>query len=245
MSHLHFPDGILPIWLWVSAYAVVAVLLALSLWYLSRKDIARKIPLIGVLSAMMIVGMSFEIIALAYHINLAVPTAILLGPAGTLVAAFVTNFFLALFGHGGITVVGLNTLMLAIEGILGYFLFYYVIRVSSLFWRAASATFIALMISSVLAIGITVWVAPQELSKHETGGNGILRLELFIPQSSEGVTSEIVPSTQEQKKADIKRFIEISLTLGAIGWVLESLLSGFVVSYIGRVKPDLITMKRR
>ncbi len=243
MSHLHFPDGILPIWLWVSAWAVVAVLLAVSLWYLSRKDIARKIPLVGVLSAMMIVGMSVEIIALAYHINLAIPTAILLGPAGTMIAAFVTNFFLALFGHGGITVVGLNTIMLAIEGVVGYCLFYYVVRISSLFWRGAIATFAALAISSVLAIGITVWVAPQELSHHEEGGN-IVRLELFTSHEEEVAPIETDP-IEEQTPVDVKRFVTLALSLGAVGWLLESILSGFVIAYIGRVKPDLVTLKRR
>lgn len=240
MSHLHFPDGILPVWLWVSAYAIVAVLLALSLWYVSRKGMGRTIPLIAVLSAMMVVGMSFEIIALAYHINLAIPTALILGPAGMIVSAFVTNFFLALFGHGGMTVVGLNTLTLALEGIIGFVLFYYVVRISSLFWRGAIATFVALAVSGVLVITLTVWVAPQEIAHQEEGG-GLVRLELFPAGEEESVPAQ----EQEQPPADLWRFAAVALSLGAVGWALEALLSGFIIAYIGRVKPDLISVSRR
>lgn len=240
MSHLHFPDGILPVWLWVGALAVAAITLALSLWYLSRKDVARKIPLVGVLSAVMIVGMSFEIVALAYHINLAIPTGIILGPAGALVAAFVTNLFLAMFGHGGLTVVGLNTLLLALEAILGL-LFFRVIRLPSLFWRTAVATFVALALSGALAITLTVMAAPQEIGHHEEeGGNGFVRLELFTPQEGEEVAHEEETEHVEESTTDVRRFVTIALSLGVVGWVIESLLSGFIISYIGRVKPDLI-----
>ncbi|MDP2656398.1 MAG: energy-coupling factor ABC transporter permease [bacterium] len=249
MSHLHFPDGILPIWLWVSTYVVLAVLMALSLWYVSRKDIGRKIPLIGVLSAMMIVGMSFEIVALAYHINLAIPTALIVGPAGILISAFVTNFFLGLFGHGGMTVVGLNTLMLALEGILGFLLFYYIVRISSLFWRGAIATFVALAVSGMLAIGLTVWVVPQEIGRQEDGG-GVVRFELFTAheEGESRDTNDVlgVPTqAQEQKDVDIKRFVTVALALGVVGWVLEALLSGFIIAHISRVKPDLISLSRK
>lgn len=247
MSHLHFPDGILPIWLWVSAWAVIAALLAISLWYLSRNDIARKIPLIGVLSAMMILGMSIEIIALAYHINLAIPTAILLGPAGTIVSAFITNFFLALFGHGGMTVAGLNALLLAVEGLIGYCLFYYVIRITPLFWRGAIATFIALAISGMVSIGLMVWVAPQELA-HYGEGDGAVRFELFAPHEEGDALDEHEEETaishDDDEAVNVKRFVMLALGLGAVGWVLEALLSGFIISYIGRVKPDLIRISR-
>ena len=71
----------------------------------------------------MVLGASVEIVPIAYHINLTVISGILLGPSLIFLATLVVNVILALFGHGGITVLGLNTLTLSIEGILGYFLF--------------------------------------------------------------------------------------------------------------------------
>jgi ABC-type Co2+ transport system permease subunit len=49
---------------------------------------------------------------LEYHLTLSGPIGILLGPAGAFQAAFAVSAILALFGHGGFTVVGLNTLVL-------------------------------------------------------------------------------------------------------------------------------------
>src|SRR5688500_3732643 len=74
---------------------------------------SRRVPRLGVMSALLLVGMSTETVPIAYHINLSVLAGIVLGPAYGALAALIVNVFLALFGHGGITVVGLNTLAVA------------------------------------------------------------------------------------------------------------------------------------
>jgi hypothetical protein len=48
-----------------------------------------------------------------FHLTLAGPVGILLGAAGALPVVFVVSAILAFLGHGGLTVVGLNTLVLA------------------------------------------------------------------------------------------------------------------------------------
>jgi len=72
----------------------------------------------------MLVAMSLEILPIFYHINLSVVAGILLGPALGFLAAFIANLILAFMGHGGITVIGLNTLLLGSEAVLGHTLFY-------------------------------------------------------------------------------------------------------------------------
>jgi len=72
----------------------------------------------------MLVAMNLEILPLAYHINLSVVSGILLGPALGFLAAFIANLMLALMGHGGITVMGLNTLLLGSEAVLGHTVFH-------------------------------------------------------------------------------------------------------------------------
>ena len=128
MSHIHFPDGILPSWLWISGFIAAILVWAILLRFMKKEELARRLPLLGMMAAAMVLGASVEIVPIAYHVNLTVISGILLGPRLIFLATFVVNVILALFGHGGITVIGLNTLTLSIEGILGYSLF-------RLFWR--------------------------------------------------------------------------------------------------------------
>src|SRR5512139_2578257 len=144
MTHMHIPDGILPVWLWVSGFLVMAAVLWICLYRLRGMDRKKKIPLLGVLSAVMLVVMSIELLPIAYHLNLSVVAGILLGPSLGFIAAFIVNLMLALMGHGGITVMGLNTLLLGAEAMLGHTLFYLISHRVPIFWRAAVATLFAL-----------------------------------------------------------------------------------------------------
>src|SRR4030042_5519064 len=124
MSHIHLPDGILPVWLWGSGF-IVAILVGTILFRLTKKDeLTRRLPLLGMMAAVMVLGAAVEIVPIAYHVNLPVISGILLGPSLIFLATFVVNVILALFGHGGITVIGLNTLILSIEGVLAYLFFH-------------------------------------------------------------------------------------------------------------------------
>jgi len=154
MTHMHIPDGILPVWLWVSGFLAMAAVLAFCLYRLRGMDRKKKIPLLGVLSAVMLVAMSLEILPIAYHLNLSVAAGILLGPSLGFIAAFIVNSMLALLGHGGITVMGLNTLLLGAEAMLGHTLFYFLPDRLSTFWRAAIATLLTLFLVSLCLIGI-------------------------------------------------------------------------------------------
>src|SRR5512137_2827654 len=128
MSHIHIPDGILPLWLVVAGWVVTLALLFISSRRLSGPEAGRKLPLLGVMAALMLVGMSTEFVPIAYHVNLTVLAGIIVGPAMGFLAAFIVDLILALFGHGGITVVGLNTLIIGAECVLGYYAFHALYR---------------------------------------------------------------------------------------------------------------------
>lgn len=157
MSHLHIPDGVLPLWLIAVGWLGTAVLVGVSVWRAGRLDLRRQVPLVGAVAALMLVGMSSEIIPIAYHINLTVLAGILLGPWLSAITALVVMLMLSLVGHGGITVVGLNTLVIAAEMVLGWALFRALIQA---FGRRRSAvvagasTVIALALSTGLVVGI-------------------------------------------------------------------------------------------
>ncbi len=132
----------------------MALAVGFSLFRLRGMDMVKKIPLLGAVSAAMLVAMSLEILPFAYHINLSVVAGILLGPALGFLAAFIANLMLALMGHGGITVIGLNTLLLGSEAVLGHTLFYLFRKRISVFWRAATATVLTLIMTTMALIGI-------------------------------------------------------------------------------------------
>ena len=44
----------------------------------------------------------------------------------------------------------------------------------------------------------------------------------------------------QNKQIDILRFTKAVLFLGVFGWILEAVITGFVIRYVSRVRPDLI-----
>ncbi len=224
MTHMHIPDGILPVWLWVSGFLIMACLLAFSLYRLRGMDMKKKIPLLGVLSAVMLVAMSLEIIPIAYHLNLSVVTGILLGPSLGFVAAVIVNLMLAFLGHGGITVIGLNTILLGAEAMLGHTFFYFFSKRLSTYWRAALATVLALFLVSLLLITIVgiSHVDPQSY-RHE-------QVHEIEPERGHDAA---VP-------ASLTTFAVIVLSLGVIGWIIEGAITGAVIRFISQVRPDLL-----
>lgn len=218
MTHLHIPDGILPVWLWLSGFVAMLMALAGGIFRLKNMDMRMKIPLLGTLSAAMLVSMSLEIAPLAYHINLSVVAGILLGPALGFVAAFITNFMLSLIGHGGITVMGLNTLLLGAEAVLGHAFFTVIGNRLPLFWRAAAATVVTLLVTTGLLIGMVA------VSSQDT--RSFLEYE--------------VHDGERHGPVSVGRFAVMAVGLGSLGWVMEAAITGAVVRFIAQVKPDLL-----
>jgi len=151
----------------------------------------------------------------------------------------VVNVILALFGHGGVTVIGLNTLTLSLEGVLGYFLFH-------LFWKMFRkltlatflATFLALSASTVSMIGVvSLGTSHYEDLIHQEEGKGIIGLEL--PKGEKGHEGK---GTGE-KDVNLRRFIAIVLPLGFLGWLLEGVITVLMVKYIHRLRPDLLRLE--
>jgi cobalt/nickel transport system permease protein len=222
MTHMHIPDFVLPVWLWVSGFIVMTAALWFSLRRLRSMDKKREIPLLGAISAAMIVAMSLEILPIAYHINLSVVAGILLGPSLGFVAAFIVNFMLALLGHGGVSVIGLNTILLGLEAVLGHTAFSLFRRVLPVFWRAAIATVLTLFITTMLLIAI---VAASNVDPAR-----FLHGDEHRPSMQEGPVS-------------VSKFALLVLSFGVAGWIIEAAITGSVVKFISQVKPDLLSHK--
>jgi cobalt/nickel transport system permease protein len=224
MTHMHIPDGILPFWLWASGFLVMSAVLAVSLYRLRGTDRRRNIPLLGALAAAMLVAMSLEVLPIAYHLNLSVATGILLVPSLGFLAAFIVNLMLAFIGHGGITVIGLNTLLLGAEAMLGHGLFYILPSRLPVFWRAFLATLLSLFIVSLLLIAIV--------------GISHVDIEAFTRPHGHAGTDDA--SGAGAQHASLTTFALLVLSLGSIGWIIEAAITGAVIRFLSRVKPDLL-----
>lgn len=241
MSHIHIPDGVMPLWLILLGWIGAACLLGWAAKRLGREDTRRCVPRIGVIAAVMLVAMSIEFVPIGYHMNLTVVAGIMAGPALGIVAAFVVVLILAFFGHGGITVVGLNTLVIGAECVLGWLLFRVLLRtlgarVKSPGMLAGAATVLTLMVTTSLLIGI-VALSQADVHMHATVleqsrsplAEGVLR-NAFIGGEHEHAT----------QKTNLTAFALLTYGLGAIGWVIEALVSGVIVQFVAHVRGDLI-----
>lgn len=218
MSHLHIPDGVLPLWLVAAGWILTAILLALSIYRVKKIEIGRKIPLIGIIAAVMIVCMTLPIIPFAYHLNLSVVAGIILGPALAFIAIFIVDIIIAMFGHGGITVAGLNTVVVGAEAVIGYYLFQmfkYLMGSYSVGWSAALSAVFSLMISTSFLFGI-----------------------LYVSHINPGTIFD--DHGAQNSALNFGAFIKTVLGVLFIGWLLEGAVTGLVVKYVSGIRPDLI-----
>ncbi len=252
MSHIHIPDGVLPLWLWALGWAVTLIGVGVAGTFASRQDARRRVPLLAVVSALMIVAMSSEIIPIAYHVNLAVVGGILLGPVLSVIASFIVVAVLALLGHGGITVLGLNAVIIGIEMIIGWALFRSLI---TLFGRtrvgpvAFGTTVVTLALTTTALVGI-VALGGSEAASRETGSLDPATLRFENPLSeglfavgllSGGEEGAEEPAAGESTGGlSVGRFATVVYTLGPIGWVLEGLLTAAILGYVARVRPGMM-----
>jgi cobalt/nickel transport system ATP-binding protein len=248
MSHIHIPDGVLPVWLvalgWLGALALV--------WYAARRarasDVRRKVPLLGVVSALVLVAMSTEIVPIAYHLNLTVVAGVLLGPWLGAIAAFIVIVILALLGHGGITVIGLNTLMIATEMALGWAMFRLLVRLLGrrrVPWAAAISTVLTLAMTTTLLVGLVALAGPGTAIGRDTGALDPRTLTFANPFGGGVVSVETLRGAEPAPSASgaplsVARFATVVYTLGPIGWVIEALVTAGILGYVARVRPQLV-----
>lgn len=214
--HIHIPDGVLPVWLWLLGYFFTFICLAIVLPHL--KNHLKTIPLVAVVSASVLLVMSVPL-GLPVHLNLMVLSALIVGPEWALIVALLCNFILASFGHGGLTIVGLNTLVLWLQAAIGFVLCKTFIRfLKNYFVSASLATFLSILFAFLFLLSI-VFVST-------------------IPPS-EFLHEEIKFS---HTQISLKTFTLLSLPITIYGALIESVVTGFIVQFIKKVKADVLKL---
>ncbi|MCL6473109.1 MAG: energy-coupling factor ABC transporter permease [Firmicutes bacterium] len=229
MSHIHLPDGVIPVFWWVIGYIITAAMLAFSFYRTESMGLRRKIPLLGIMSALMLIGQSIPLGFIPFHLNLAILSGIVLGPWLGFIAVFITNLFLAFLGHGGITVVGLNTVIVGTEAILGYLLFNAFRRILvPLPFAAATAVILALIFSITLMVGVV------SLSN--------INPAMVLSERLEGLRR--IQAPEARPSISIPRFVIIIAPFAVIGIAIESVVTGLIIRFIEKVRPEIIDYSR-
>jgi cobalt/nickel transport system permease protein len=252
MSHIHIPDGVLPLWLVAIGWVITLALLFLAARRLSGPEARRKIPLLGIVAALMLVGMSTEFVPIAYHVNLTVLAGIIVGPAMGFLAAFIVDLILALFGHGGITVVGLNTLIIGTECALGYVIFHALYRLlrprKSVAVPVGISVVFTLFVSTMMLIGVVALANIDPGKARDTGSLDATTLTFKNPFSGGLLSNRVLNPEKEpvdnfylrDSGINLGRFAAAVLLLGVIGWLLEAMITAIMVQFIYRVRRELI-----
>jgi len=234
MGHIHLPDGVLPPWLIVLSFALCGALLALA----NRRLVTvRGAPLrIASMCSLMVLSMSIPILFLPVHANMAALAGIVLGGWQALVAVFVANLILAFVQHGGITVVGLNTLILGTEAALASVLFSSVSRAGRLKGRhapaAAAATLVALLVATVFMGAALVASSPR--------GSAMWALaQPFLGPA--GITLDNTLSLPAFGSPSLARvLLRLVVPVIIAGLAVETAITALIVGFVAKVRPGLI-----
>lgn len=216
MTHLHIADGVLPTWLWLSGLVLAAACTALASFW-QRHDRPDRLTLLAALCAVMLAAMSVPIGPLG-HLSFAPMVGILLGPGLGFLAALLVNGTLALLGHGGITVVGLNTCILA-AGMVAARPVYLFFRRWLQPGRAGALSAIVSLILSVLVLCAAIALATR------SGG----------PAASAIASNPDLPMA-----VATGRFVALSSPFWILAIAAEALVTSSVLSFLARVRPELL-----
>lgn len=218
MTHLHIADGVLPVALWVAGLLVAAGIVAL-VSFRHRHDRADRLTLLGALAAVMLAAMAVPIGPLG-HLSFAPVVGVLLGPGLGFVASALVNAMLALLGHGGITVVGLNALVLGAGTASARPLY----RLARGRFGPGGGAAVAAIGSGILSVA-ALWV--------------VLTLAGLGP---EALHDDHVAAAGQVKDAvaSTGRFVAFASPFWLLGLAAEAVVSFSVVSFLSRVRPELL-----
>ena len=230
MTHLHLPDGALPWWLWLPGLVVAGVVL----WAVSRRhrhDGADRLALLATMSALMLAAMTVPLGPLGYHLSLAPVVGMLLGSGLAFVAAAVVNGILALLGHGGISVVGINILILGTAASLGRWIYLWLAPRRGTVWAAALAATVAhagaLLVYLAVVGAAGVAPNPGVAHAHEIVAAGAVADGAIL---------------WREVLTRLGKFALLSLPFWIVGTVIESLVAGGIMGFIARVSPSLLPL---
>ncbi len=237
MSHIHLPDGVVPTIWWAAGYVISLIVVFAVLKRVNADKVRGKIPEIAMMAAVMLITMSVPLGFIPFHMNFAALAGMLVGPGLGFVVVFVVNFILALLGHGGITVVGLNTLSIGVEALVGGIGFRLIkVKFGSIPSTIISVT-VALLLSTTLMVIFLNFIGVVNMQS----GEGILHIESHEEDGAGGHGEGL------HHGDTVYSFGGIALAGWAavlvvlfLGIILESAITALVMRFFMKVRPDMV-----
>lgn len=213
MTHLHVPDGVLPLMLWAPGLALAVLLLVPSV-RAGRRAGGPTPGFQAALGGLMLAVMSVPIplFAMEYCLTLGGPIGVLLGPAAAFQTVFIASLILALLGQGGLTVVGLNALILGAGAALARPAYLALRRR----WSAPVSLAAATALSQIAAGAL--WFAVLALATRIDPG--------FV--------------LGDQHRPRIALLAGLTFAMWALAIAIESAVAYGVGRFVSRVRPDLL-----
>ncbi len=118
---VHISDGVLAEWLWGGGWAVTAIILAYALSKMKTEDVPRLSVITAAVFVSSLVHLSVGPTSVHFILNgfAGVMLGILAYPC--IFVAIVLQCFL--FGHGGVTTIGINTVNMGVPALVAYLIF--------------------------------------------------------------------------------------------------------------------------
>lgn len=219
MAHIHLPDGSFSIE-WVIIYFIIAVVLILSvlIWMRLKKIelTAEQKAMAGILAAVVFIITQIPIPAPwgGTHLNFTPLLGILAGPVIGILVAIIVNIFSALIGHGAWSILGANIILYSSELLIAWLIY-------KLLWgrRTKEEEKINRFANATIATGIALII-------------GTVLLTLMVG----------IAGIQDVQEPGLELIIDLWLlnAVNLIVGIIEAFLTGFIIDYIGKVKPNYI-----
>jgi cobalt/nickel transport system permease protein len=204
---------VLPPWLWVPGLALALVLLAVTA-RLGRRARPQQVAYQGALGALALAAMAVQIPLglFDYHLTLVGPVGVLLGPAAAFQVVFVVSAILSFIGHGGLTVVGLNALVLGAGAALARPVYRRAVRGRS---------------------------APVAMALATAAGQALSGL-LWLVMVGVAIRSPAWDAHQKAEGGRIALLSGIAIPLWVVGVAIETAVGYGIARFLTRVRPDLL-----
>jgi len=220
MSHLHLPDGVLPWWVWLGGLVVSVGLVLVGLKKLEKER--RLLPAVAVMAAVTLVATNIPL-GLPLHMNLSALAGIILGPVLGFLALFLVNLFNSLVSHGGLTVLGINSLLVGSEALIAGGLFILLGGGRRLLANSAVSVVAALLVSTLLMVAVA--------------GLAGVELEALADHNHDHVHGhDHVPVDSQREHGFLESFVKLIAPLVAVWVAVELALTLLVVGYVNKVK---------
>ena len=229
MTHVMLPDGLLPWWISAGGALVAVLIVGASTVGMQAEASAKAVATTAVMTALMVVAMSVDLLPIGYELHGTVLAGIVVGPRMASVSAIGFNVVRALAGDGAITNLGLNTTLTWLEMVGGFVAFRLLARLV-LARRVALAGGLATVASLA---GVTfVYLAVMLASGEES---------YSVAVSEVGAS---VSDAWRVPNVGAGAFAAITLISGAIGWTIEGLATGVLLAFIVRARPGMVNALR-